>query len=103
MAAEPWFVAGTGRFDTQVMEITGTRAFAKVGAEGVYAGALPELGLGIAVKVDDGAARAAEVAMAAVLAPRLPDLDLSRFTRPPVRSWRGADVGELRPVFSLET
>jgi L-asparaginase II len=61
-------VAGTGRFDTRVMQHLGERVFCKVGAEGVYCAALPELGLGVAIKMDDGnTARAAEVVMAAVL------------------------------------
>jgi L-asparaginase II len=67
-AAHPWYVAGTGRFCTEVMQRLGARAFVKVGAEGVYCGALPEVGLGIAVKCDDGGGRAAEVAMAALIA-----------------------------------
>jgi L-asparaginase II len=98
VAAQPWFVAGTGRFDTEVMAVTGLRAFVKVGAEGVYAGALPDRGLGVALKVDDGATRASEVAMAAVLAEHLPDVDLAAFTHRPVRSWRGQEVGEVRPA-----
>ena len=40
----------------------------KTGAEGVFCAALPAQGLGIALKCDDGAARAAEVVMAAVIA-----------------------------------
>jgi L-asparaginase II len=67
VAAEPTMVAGTGRFDTRVMERLGTRVFCKVGAEGVYCAALPDRGLGVAIKVDDGTTRAAEVAMATVI------------------------------------
>ena len=44
----------------------------KTGAEGVYCAALPEQGLGIALKCDDGGTRAAEVAMAAAIARFLP-------------------------------
>ncbi len=54
-------VAGSGRFDTRVIERLGERVFCKVGAEGVYCAALPQQGLGIAIKIDDGQARAAEV------------------------------------------
>ena len=43
------------------MEIAPGRLFVKVGAEGVFCAAVPELGLGIALKCDDGAGRAAEV------------------------------------------
>ncbi len=67
VAAHPFMVAGTDRFDTKVMEILGERAFVKVGAEGVYCAALPELGYGIALKADDGGTRAAEAMMGALL------------------------------------
>jgi L-asparaginase II len=79
------------------MAVTGAAAFVKVGAEGVHTAALPDLGLGVALKVDDGAFRGAEVAVATVLQELLPDVDLDRFVRPQVTSWRGAVVGGLRP------
>ena len=66
--AEPFFVAGTGRADTALMQAAPGRIFVKTGAEGVYCAAVPELGLGIALKCDDGAGRAAEAMIAAVLA-----------------------------------
>jgi len=66
-------VAGTGRFDSRVMERLGERVFCKVGAEGRYCAALPEAGLGVAIKMDDGnTARAAEVVMAALIEKLLP-------------------------------
>jgi L-asparaginase II len=55
VAAHPAVVAGQGRFDTEVMTLLGARVFTKTGAEGVFCAALPELGLGLAVKADDGA------------------------------------------------
>jgi L-asparaginase II len=77
--------------------------FVKTGAEGVFCGALPEQGLGIAVKCDDGQGRAAEVAIAAVIAGLLPlhDRDgdfLARFVRPQLRNWNGTVVGGLGPT-----
>ena len=101
-AAHPWHVAGTGRFCTEVMQRLGARVFVKTGAEGVYCAALPEQGLGIAIKCDDGAGRAAEVVMAATLARLLPhDTDraaLDRFVRPTLRNWNGISVGSIRPA-----
>jgi L-asparaginase II len=101
-AAHPWHVAGTGRFCTEVMQRLGARVFVKTGAEGVYCAALPEQGLGIAVKCDDGAGRAAEVTMAALLARFLPrDADraaLEPFVRPTLRNWNGIAVGSIRPT-----
>ncbi len=102
-AAKPWFVAGTGRFDTALMEHFGPRVFVKGGAEGVHCGALPELGYGIAVKCDDGHGRAAEVVMAAMIGRFLPleggDRDfLEKFVRPTLRNWKGTVVGGIRPT-----
>jgi L-asparaginase II len=96
-ASKPWHVAGTGMFVTDVMSHFGPRVFVKTGAEGAYCAALPEAGLGIAVKCDDGAGRAAEAATAAVIARYIDGADfLQKFARSPVRNWRGKVVGELR-------
>jgi L-asparaginase II len=96
-AAKPWFVAGTGLFATEVMSHFGARIFVKGGAEGVYCAGLPEHGLGIAVKCDDGAGRAAEVIMAGILSRLIGDDPLlARYARPPVRNWRSTLVGEMR-------
>jgi L-asparaginase II len=100
-AAQPYYVAGTGRFCTEVMKLFGMRVLAKTGAEGVFCGVLPEQGLGIALKCDDGATRAAEVVMAAMIARFLPMSDaersaLDRFLRPTLRNWNGIEVGGLR-------
>jgi L-asparaginase II len=105
--AHPWHVAGTGRFCTEIMQKLGARVFLKTGAEGVYCAALPELGVGIAVKCDDGAGRAAEAMMAAALE-RLLDNDadsviLEPFVRPVVRNWNGMVVGGLRPTASFKS
>ena len=103
-AAHPWHVGGTGRFDTEIMQRFGQRVFVKTGAEGVYCAALPEEGLGIAVKCDDGAGRAAEVTMAALLARFLPDADavtLEPFVRPVLRNWNGIATGSMRPGEAL--
>ncbi len=103
VAANPELVAGTGRFDTVLMQALGAAAFVKTGAEGVHVAALPEQGLGIAVKCADGAARAAEVAMAALLTRHLPPSlaerpALAERCRPTLRNWAGTTVGRLRPA-----
>src|SRR5579859_2679516 len=105
-AQKPWHVAGTGRFCTEIMKLFGARVFVKTGAEGMFCGALPEQGLGIAVKCDDGAGRAAEVVMASLIARLLPLDDneraaLARFVRPILRNWNGIEVGELRVTAAL--
>jgi len=105
-AQKPWYVAGTGRFCTEIMRILGARAYVKTGAEGVFCGALPELGLGVAIKCDDGAGRAAEAIMAAVIARFLPlateeRAALAPFLQPTLRNWNGLAVGSLRVTEAL--
>ena len=103
MRTRPFLIGGTDRFDSILIEETEGRAVAKIGAEGVHCVAVPEQGLGIAVKVDDGAQRAQFPAvirmlqafdvLPAALSPRLDD-----FLRRPVRNTRGEVVGEIRLV-----
>jgi L-asparaginase II len=100
-------VAGSGRFDSRVMERLGERVFCKVGAEGVYCAALPERGLGLAIKIDDGTgSRACEVVMAAAIEAlvRL-DEDEAAFMREfsfvQMRNWNGLEVGSLRASAAL--
>ncbi|MDE2079713.1 MAG: asparaginase [Burkholderiales bacterium] len=107
VAKAPFMVAGSGRFDSRVMERLGERVCCKVGAEGVYCAALPELGLGVAIKVDDGnTARAAEVVMAAVIERLLPLADadagfMRSLSEPVLVNWNGIEVGRLRPAALL--
>ncbi|NBU88686.1 MAG: asparaginase [Betaproteobacteria bacterium] len=107
VAKAPFMVAGTGRMDTRVMERFGERVFCKVGAEGVYCAALPDLGLGVAIKMDDGNnARACEVAFAAVLERLLPlsaedGTFLRSFSDATLKNWNGIEVGRLRAAASL--
>lgn len=108
VAAHPFMVAGSRRFDTLAMELLGERAFVKTGAEGVYCGTLPELGLGLALKIDDGAGRAAEVAMGALLLQFLTLAEseatvLAPLVRPVLRNWNGIEVGGLRPSQALRS
>ncbi len=63
----PFMVAGTGCYCTDMMTILQKRVFLKVGAEGVYIAAIPELKLSIALKCEDGSVRAAESVMTALL------------------------------------
>lgn len=101
VAANPFMVAGTGRFDTRFMGVFGARAFIKTGAEGVYCGALPELGYGIALKCDDGAGRASEIAMAALIERFLPrqagdEVAFAPFRETVLKNWNGIEVGRVR-------
>ncbi len=100
--AEPFMVAGSGRFCTRINEAAPGVIQVKTGAEGVFCGILPTLGVGVALKMWDGAARASEVAMAALLHHLgvLPAADREAVLTPPVRNVVGLLVGEMRPARS---
>ena len=106
MAAHPLMVAGTGRACSALLAAGKGRFVVKGGAEGVYAAAWPEKGLGIALKITDGAGRAAEVAMTHILR-RLGALDdeawqaLAATANPTLRNWKGTQVGEIRAAGAL--
>lgn len=106
MLAHPEMVAGEGRFDTDLMTVAGGRILGKAGAEACYGAAIVDRGLGVALKVEDGGARAVPPAVAEVLrqlgALGDPEIDaLGEHARPLVRNFHGEIVGEGRAVFSL--
>jgi L-asparaginase II len=104
MRAHPAMVAGTGEFDTVLMG-TLPGVVSKGGAEALQTICLPEQGLGVAVRIEDGAFRALDPAVMAVLTQllgwqALPG-SLERFALPPLLSARGETVGELRADLRL--
>jgi len=108
VACQPLMVAGHGRFDSAVMGRFGERVFCKTGAEAVYCAALPEAGLGVAIKIDDGtSARAAEVVMASLLEQllELRSDDEAAFLRARsevvLHNWNGLEVGRLRAAAAV--
>ena len=102
MNAEPFMMGGTGSLGTRINQALPGVAQIKGGAEGVYCGMLPTLGLGIALKMWDGAGRAAEVAMATLLGHLgvLPAERREELLHPPVKNVVGLLVGEMRPAKS---
>ncbi len=105
MCAHPELVAGEGRACTELIRAMGGRVAVKTGAEAVFTAILPEQGLGIALKIEDGATRASECAIAAILA-RLGALDpghpaAARRLNPTLRNWRGRETGTIRPAAAL--
>ncbi|OHV20981.1 asparaginase [Rhizobium sp. RMa-01] len=99
--AEPFYVAGSGRACTKLMQIAPGRIFVKTGAEGVFCAAIPEKGIAIALKCEDGATRAAEGMVAATLARFFETEDevhaaLTAFAATSMRNWNGIHVGDIR-------
>ncbi len=102
MAAHPFLVAGTNRFDTALLEVAGGRLTAKIGGAGVWAAVARPDGPGVAIKIEAGGGEAIPVVALAVLQQiGLLDADLSDRLRPfasvTVRNWAGREVGEIRP------
>jgi hypothetical protein len=106
MVAFPEMVSGTGRPDAALMAAGRGDWVAKVGAEGVQAIGIASLGIGIAVKVADGAKRALLPVVVAVL-DQLGLLDAARrevltpYARPNVLNYRGIITGTIEPVVEL--
>jgi L-asparaginase II len=102
---EPLYIAGTGSVVSELNEVTKGSVLAKTGAEGVVIAALPEQGLGIAVKIADGSSRARSVALLAIL-DHLGALSveekhqLQSHISPAIVNSRGVTVGEIRPATS---
>ena len=99
--AQPFYVAGTGRACTRLMEIAPGQIFAKTGAEGVFVAALPQQGIAMAVKCEDGATRAAEAMIAALLARYFEEGSTEQQTllgmaNRSMKNWNGIHVGDVR-------
>lgn len=99
MIAHPELVAGEGRACTALMRACSGKAAVKTGAEGVFIGILPEAGLGIALKIDDGATRGSHAAITALLA-RFGALDakdpvFSEYANAPLLNRRQIDCGRV--------
>ncbi len=104
--AEPFYMAGTGRTCTRLMELAPGQIFAKTGAEGVFVAALPEQGIAMAVKCEDGTTRAAEAMIAALLA-RYSEKDSAQqqallgMANRSMKNWNGIHVGDIRVTSAL--
>jgi L-asparaginase II len=100
MSAHPFLVGGTDRIDSALIDDTNGSVVSKVGAEGVHCALLPERGIGIAIKVEDGAQRAQVPALLRVLQeldalPSQLSPRLGEWMRKNVKNTRGESVGEI--------
>lgn len=103
IAAHPLLIDGSGRLCSEIMALTGRRVLVKGGADGVFIAAIPDQGLGVALKIDDGNGEAAEIALLAVLeqlgALRADELEaLEERRRKPIRNTRGIIAGYREPA-----
>ncbi len=106
IAAEPFMIAGDVRACSDIISAIGANAFVKFGAEGVFFAPLFSLGFGLALKVRDGATRAADTAIVSLLRHlRLlnttAEEKLAAYLETPLANWRGTPVGTVRAVFDF--
>lgn len=100
MAKHPDLVAGEGRACTNLMRAMQGRGVVKTGAEAFFTAILPEQKLGVALKIVDGATRASECAMAAILV-KLGVLEadhpqVAKYLNAPILNRRAMQTGWLR-------
>ncbi len=106
MTNNPYYVAGTNRLDTILMEVTKGKLVAKLGAEAIYCIGVVDKGIGICLKVDDGNYRAIDPIIIEVLNELnlLTEDELTQLKdneRPKVKNHREEIIGEIKPVFKL--
>jgi len=102
MKSHPFLFSGTDRACLTLTKALKGGGVAKTGAEAVFAACIPEQGLGIVLKIDDGATRAAQVAITAILKKlgALNDTaDVEKLLRPEHHAWAGPKTGVIREVF----
>lgn len=105
MMAHPELVANEDRACTHIMRAAKGKAAIKTGAEGFFIAILPELKMGVALKIMDGTTRASECAMAAILC-RLGVLDandpsVKAYRNPDLKNFAGLITGDMRPSAAL--
>jgi L-asparaginase II len=103
LQTRPFLFGGTDRFDSVLLEASEGRILPKVGAEGVHCVALLDAGIGMAVKVEDGAQRAQYAAVLRLIQflgalPETLPPRLAEFARKSVRNTRNEIVGEVRSL-----
>ena len=101
MAKHPELIAGSGRFCSEIGRAAGGTVIVKSGAEGVAVALLRDAGIAIAVKVLDGARRAAEAATATLIqgyakVSPIASEALARYATPAIENWRGIQTGAIR-------
>ncbi len=105
MATYPHLVAGETRACTNLMRAMEGRVAVKTGAEAVFVAIVPETGMGVAVKIEDGGTRAAEAVVTQILVGMgVLNADhpvAKQYTHGPIRNRRDVETGFLRPVDGL--
>lgn len=103
IAKYPEMIAGKERCCTAVIQATNGEVIVKTGAEGVFGGVIPSQGIGFALKIDDGATRASNVALGSLLntlgvLSEAQSQTLAPYFNTPLKNTQGFTTGEIRPI-----
>lgn len=105
MTLHPDLVVSEGRACTNLMRAMGGKVAIKTGAEAFFIAIIPELKMGVALKIEDGGTRAAECAIAAILV-KLGVLaadhpETLKYLNAPIRNRRDLVTGAVRAAPAL--
>lgn len=98
----PQYISGTGEYCTEIVKELQSPALIKIGAEGVMAASLPDKKLGIYIKAEDGAKRAAEAALSFILVELGVLSPSSSFLRPQIKNRKDISVGYIEAMLSTK-
>jgi L-asparaginase II len=106
VSAHPEMVAGTDRYDTEMMQLLGDRVVGKVGAEGIFCLGFRRKNWGACIKIDDGKMLPQYLIAQELLNhfEELTDFErnaLNKWNDLPVVNWKGIRTGEHRSKLSL--
>ncbi|PVA06244.1 asparaginase [Thalassorhabdomicrobium marinisediminis] len=105
MMAHPELVSNTDRACNHLMRAAKGKVAVKTGAEGFFIAIIPGQKLGVALRIVDGATRASECAIAAILC-KLGVLDaedpaVKAYRNPVLKNFASLVTGEMRPASTL--
>ncbi len=105
MTENPALVGGTEKLDTVLMTAAKGKIMSKTGAEGVYIAVIPEKNAVVALKAEDGATRAAQTALYALLEKHdlaAPEVlaAIRPLCLPDITNWRGTVTGKTAYTFN---
>ena len=91
----PEIAGGSKSINSILTKLSNGKVFVKNGAEGIFVAIIPEKKSALAVKIIDGAARAAEVAIAGLLS-ELKIINNEKIKKRPIKNSAGQIVGSMK-------
>ena len=91
----PEIAGGSKSINSILTKLSNGKVFVKNGAEGIFVAIIPEKKSALAVKIIDGAARAAEVAIAGLLS-ELKIINNEKIKKRPIKNSAGQIIGSMK-------